>query len=314
MKCKWFFYLVMFIFSSLKLLGKEMNEVDRRLEAMQTFRVGACCSIQWKNTTYHGQIIAVEEETFQVKVLDHSLPLGEWPILTLQREQLGQVFYEKCTTQEELIQSLKYTHTLVTPDIEEAFRAVDRAWFCPNHPYYDAAIDIGCSMCISSPHMHILALELARDLFKGATSILDVGTGSGYLAAILAQLAPRAQIYGIDYFEELVQHAEKTTQQHLPQLSNRIAFLQGIGEDGYQTGAPYDIIIVGYMCEGIPQPLFDQLKMGGRLILPMISQFRPSSYDPRLSTGNFVVIEKKEDGTPFIDYVMACSFIPSKKP
>lgn len=307
------YLLFILIVSFTELSGEAMKEIDQRIERMQSFRVGHCCTVPWKGSIFRAEILAIQGNSYKVRVLDHSLPLGKWPVLTVQKEALGIACYPKSTSQEELIKSLKRAHILATPRIEQAFRIVDRAWFCSENFYYDAAIDIGCSMCISSPHIHIWTLELVRSLFEEATSILDVGTGSGYMAAILAQLSPNAKVYGIDYFEQLVQSARGLIAEHLPHLSTQITFLRGIGEEGYEEGAPYDIITVGYMCEGIPESLFNQLKIGGRLILPTTCQFRRSSYDARLIRGDFVVVEKLSDGSPRIKRVMPCSFLPSQK-
>jgi len=65
------------------------------------------------------------------------------------------------------------------------------------------------------------------------------------------------------------------------------------------------------MCEEIPQPLIDQLKLGGRLILPVAKGKRKSTYDERLSSGDFMVIDKRMDGTIEMHRVLSCSFIPS---
>ncbi len=95
--------------------------------------------------------------------------------------------------------------------------------------------------------------------------ILDVGTGTGYLAAVLARLAPDAEVYGLEYYDSLTHTAANTIQRNLPKEASRVSFITTDGEKGYLEGAPYDIITVGFMSEGIPQPLVDQLKPGGRL-------------------------------------------------
>ena len=286
--------------------------IDERIEKMHRYHAGGCCSVSWKNRNYHAEILSIEGHQVTVRVLDPSLPIDSWPRLSFDRNEICPASYKKCDSLESLVESLKYSHTLVTPIIEQAFREIDRGWFCLETPYYDAAIDIGCKMCISSPHMHIWYLELSKDLIGNAKKILDVGTGTGYLAAIFAYLAPDAEVYGLEYYDSLTHTAANTIQRNLPKEASRISFITTNGEKGYLEGAPYDIITVGFMCEGIPQPLVDQLKPGGRLILPVAAEKRKSSYDERLSSGDFMVIDKKEDGNVEMHRVLSCSFIPSQ--
>ena len=290
----------------------ENRMVDKRIEKMYRYRVLGCCSVPWKNGNYHAEILSLDGNQVTVRVLDHSLPIDSWPRLNFDRNEICPASYEKCDSLESLIENLKYSHTLVTPIIERAFREIDRGWFCRETPYYDAAIDIGCKMCISSPHMHIWYLELSKDLIGNAKKILDVGTGTGYLAAILARLAPNAEVYGLEYYDSLTHAAANTIRRYLPKEASRISFITTDGEKGYLEGAPYDIITVGFMCEEIPQPLIDQLKLGGRLILPVAKGKRKSTYDERLSSGDFMVIDKRMDGTIKMHRVLSCSFIPSQ--
>ncbi len=286
--------------------------IDKRIEKMQRYRVGGCCLVSWRNKNYHAEILSIEENQVTVRVRDHTLPIDSYPRLVFDIDKILPALYEKCDSLESLIESLKYSHTLVTPIIEQAFREIDRGWFCLKTPYYDTAIDIGCKMCISSPSMHIWYLELSKDFIGNAKKILDVGTGTGYLAAIFAHLVPDAEIYGLEYYDSLTHTAANTIQRYLPKEASRISFITTEGEKGYLEGAPYDIITVGFMCEEIPQPLVDQLKPGGRLILPVAAGKRKSSYDERLSSGGFMVIDKKVDGTVEMHRVLSCSFIPSQ--
>ena len=306
------FIIALFILSCSVIYGENVSDLDKRLERMRNLRLGGSCSIPWKGGVYRGEIQAIQGNHVKVRVLDHSLPLGKWPLVIFPQAEVKPSTFEKALSNEELIQSLKDAHILETPAIEQALRVVDRAWFCLNTPYFDAAIDIGCEVCISSPHMHVWALELSRDLFKEATSILDVGTGSGYLAAALAYLSAQANVYGLEYHEVLTQRAEQTLQIHVPQLAEQITLITTDGEQGYLPGAPYDIIHVGFMCQGIPQALIDQLKPGGRLILPAAFEKRRSSYDHRLASGEFTVVEKRKDGKVQRYRIMPCSYLPSE--
>lgn len=189
---------------------------------------------------------------------------------------------------------------------------MNRAYFCKENPYFDVAIDISCDMCISSPQMHIFSLELMKEELPHAKKILDIGTGTGYMATICAYLAPELEVYGIDRYQELVEKAERTCAEALPEsVYQRITFLNGKGEKGYEKEAPYDLIYVGYMCKKIPSSLVKQLKPGGKLITPISSSI--SSYDQRLNAGNLMVIEKSHKGVVWPHKGPICSFIGSQK-
>lgn len=301
----------LFIFLPLVSFAQQKSEIDQRIEKQIKFRVRGWCVVSWKDGFYPAQILELYDHCVLVRIFDNNLSIDDWPIVEFSIEEINPISHKKCESLEELIQHLKTGKVLRTPLIEEAFKTIDRGWFCAEFPYFDAGVAIGCEMLISAPSMHIWALELSKDLFNDAENILDVGTGSGYMAAIFAELCPRAKVTGIDCFDLLTNNAEKTCLTHLSKdLNERLFFVTGNGEQGYLNGAPYDFIYVGFMCEEIPQALVDQLKPGGRLIVPVGKGI--SSFDARLLSGNLVVINKKVDGSIEIKEVFSCSFIPSQ--
>ncbi|XP_060687716.1 protein-L-isoaspartate(D-aspartate) O-methyltransferase isoform X2 [Hemiscyllium ocellatum] len=125
---------------------------------------------------------------------------------------------------------------------------------------------------ISAPHMHAYALELLHDqLYEGAKA-LDVGSGSGILTSCFARMVgPSGRVVGIEHIKELVNDSINNVKKDDPTLlsSGRIKFLVGDGRQGYPEEAPYDAIHVGAAASMVPQALLDQLKPGGRMILPI---------------------------------------------
>jgi protein-L-isoaspartate(D-aspartate) O-methyltransferase len=148
----------------------------------------------------------------------------------------------------------------------EAFLKVPRHLFIPeamrDSAYEDNALPIGHSQTISQPYM--VAVMTEKLALKGEEKVLEIGTGSGYQAAILAKLCKK--VYSIERVESLSRQAEKI----IKELNySNIEFIIGDGTLGYEKESPYDAIIVTAGCREIPRPLLDQLKDGGRLVIPL---------------------------------------------
>ncbi|XP_029281638.1 protein-L-isoaspartate(D-aspartate) O-methyltransferase-like [Cottoperca gobio] len=150
--------------------------------------------------------------------------------------------------------------------------ATDRAHFSRCNPYMDSPQSIGYQATISAPHMHAYALELLHDqLYEGAKA-LDVGSGSGILSVCFARMVgAKGKVIGIDHIQELVDDSVTNVKKDDPSLitSGRIRLIVGDGRMGLTEEAPYDAIHVGAAAPNVPQALLDQLKPGGRLILPV---------------------------------------------
>ena len=148
----------------------------------------------------------------------------------------------------------------------EAFRKVPRHEFVPKEfaqsAYNDYPLPIGENQTISQPYMVALMTESLN--LKGSERILEVGTGSGYQAAILAELA--AEVYSIERFQGLADTAKKA----LDSLGYKnIKIKTGDGTLGWRELAPYDAIVVTAGAPGIPESLIKQLKDKGRLVIPI---------------------------------------------
>ncbi len=129
------------------------------------------------------------------------------------------------------------------------------------HAYEDKAFPIGQGQTISQPYTVAFQTELLE--IKAGDKILEIGTGSGYQASILLELG--AEVHTIEYNKVLYNQTRK----FLPRLGYRPNFYQGDGSRGLPAHAPFDGIIVTAGAPSVPQDLIQQLKIGGRLIIPV---------------------------------------------
>ncbi|MGZ4922991.1 MAG: protein-L-isoaspartate(D-aspartate) O-methyltransferase [Halobacteriota archaeon] len=148
--------------------------------------------------------------------------------------------------------------------VVSAMGAVRREDFVPqslrDYAYRDQPLPIGNEQTISAPHMVAIMCELLR--VESQSRVLEIGTGSGYHAAVLAQLAAEGTVYTIDRFEGLVENARKL-------LPANVVPVVGDGSLGLPEHAPFDRILVTCSAPEIPSPLLAQLKEGGRMVLPL---------------------------------------------
>jgi protein-L-isoaspartate(D-aspartate) O-methyltransferase len=152
------------------------------------------------------------------------------------------------------------------PRVLSALAKVERHRFVPekylDSAYSDQPLPIGEGQTISQPYIVALMTELVE--LKGSEKVLEIGTGSGYQAAILAELAK--EVYTIEIIEPLASKASKT----LSELGyQNVKVKAGDGYLGWPEAAPFDAIIVTAAPDHIPKPLTDQLKEGGRMVVPV---------------------------------------------
>jgi protein-L-isoaspartate(D-aspartate) O-methyltransferase len=157
----------------------------------------------------------------------------------------------------------------------DAFRSVARHELVPEalqpRAYQDAALPIGGGQTISAPGV-VAAMTEALEL-TGSETVLEVGTGSGYQAAILARLAPR--VVSIERLPRLAADARRALDRL--GVTNVVVHL-GDGTAGRASDAPFDAIVVTAGGPEVPQPLLDQLNIGGRLVGPFGSREEQSLY------------------------------------
>ena len=177
-----------------------------------------------------------------------------------------------------------------------AFLRVDRGIFVPpshaGQAYGDHPVAIGCGQTISQPFMVALMLE-ALDLRRGMR-VLEVGSGSGYLLALLRVLG--AETFGIEWHPELANRARM----NLEAAGVRgVALRQGDGGLGWPEAGPFHRIVVSAACPAVPEPLLDQLAPGGILVAPV---------DDR--TGQVLVRCRKGPGGVKCERLEGCVFVP----
>jgi protein-L-isoaspartate(D-aspartate) O-methyltransferase len=152
------------------------------------------------------------------------------------------------------------------PRVLEAMRRVPRHFFVPpqhrEEAYEDHPLPIGQGQTISQPYIVAAMTELLDP--KPTDSVLEVGTGSGYQAAILSTLVK--EVYTIEIIEELGKEAERTLKQ---QGFDNVHVVIGDGYRGLPEQAPFDGIVVTAAPEEVPAPLLMQLRVGGRLVIPV---------------------------------------------
>lgn len=168
------------------------------------------------------------------------------------------------------------------PALLAAMRHVPRHRFVPGQyslfAYVDGPLPIGHGQTISQPS---LVAEMTAHLqLKKTDKVLEVGTGSGYQAAVLAELA--GQVFTVEIVEPLARQAAQT----LADLGYRNVWVRvGDGYEGWPEEAPFDAVIVTAAPDHVPQPLLDQLAVGGRLILPVGTYSQTLELYRRTETG-----------------------------
>lgn len=179
-----------------------------------------------------------------------------------------------------------------------AFERVPRHLFVPSEEkdiaYEDFPLPIGEDQTISQPYMVAIMTELLE--LKNTDNVLEVGTGSGFQTAILAELAE--QVTTIERFESLAKSADEK----LKSLGYKnIEVVIRDGTEGYIRKAPYDAIVVTAGCPNIPQPLIDQLKDGGRLVIPVGDKFLQTLYQIKKIDGE--IIQKPSSDCRFVPLI-----------
>ncbi len=158
--------------------------------------------------------------------------------------------------------------------------------------YEDRPLPIGHGQTVSQPYIVAAMLEALE--LQPSDSVLEIGTGSGYQTALLAELA--GKVYSIERHAPLAERARET----LARLGySDVEVVVGDGTEGLPAVAPFDAILVSAAAPKIPPPLLAQLAVGGRMIVPV-----------GFSEGQELELVHKTDGQPLVTRLDACRFVP----
>lgn len=188
--------------------------------------------------------------------------------------------------------------TRLTPRVREALLAVPRHAFVPEaerrRAYVNRPLPIGYGQTISQPLIVAVMTELLN--IKRGDRVFELGTGSGYQAAVLDALG--AEVYSVEIIPELGERArESLTRTGCESVKTRV----GDGYLGWEEAGPFDAIIVTAAGDHIPPPLINQLKPGGRMVLPV---------GGRYLTQQLVLVTRDLEGTISTHELMPVSFVP----
>ncbi len=204
---------------------------------------------------------------------------------------------------EDIRAAVRFTHSMIGRDalderVMTAMGEIPRHAFVPSHEqryaYADGPLPIGHGQTISQPFIVALMTDL---LACGPDDrVLEIGTGSGYQAAILSRVVGR--VYSVEIIPELArQSAERLVRLGYTNIETR----HSDGYAGWPESAPYDGILVTAAAPAVPPPLIEQLKEGCRLVLPV---------GPQYGRQKLIVIEKRPDGSLHKTDVLGVAFVP----
>lgn len=193
-------------------------------------------------------------------------------------------FLEK---REEMVNTQIKARGIHDPGVLKAMRTVPRHLFVPkkyrHQSYQDKPLPIGYQQTISQPYM--VAFMSAAIKPQPTDRVLEIGTGCGYQAAILSQICQ--EVFTVEIVEPLAKQAKET----LKQLGYNTHTKIGDGYEGWAEAGPFDAIIVTAACPIIPDPLIQQLKLGGTIIIPVGEPFSEQTLLKGIHTEKGLLVE-----------------------
>lgn len=218
---------------------------------------------------------------------------------------------EPCRAQEDPSALVQARHSMVRTQVAargvtdeavlQALRTVPRHKFVPHHSpelaYTDRPLPIGHEQTISQPYIVAYMTEVVHP--DSADRVLEVGTGSGYQAAVLAEIVDTV------YTVEIIRRLAYTARDRLHRLGyDNVVVRHGDGYKGWPDHAPFDAIIVTAAPDQIPPPLIDQLARGGRMVVPV---------GPEGGNQQLTLVKKQADGTTDRETLMPVRFVPFQR-
>lgn len=188
------------------------------------------------------------------------------------------------------------TRAAIDPAALDVIARVPRHEYVPaserRNAYDNRPLGIGYGQTISQPYIVALMTSLAKP--KAGQKILEIGTGSGYQAAVLAEYGP--SVYTIEIVEPLARQAAPRLRRYA-----NVTARQGDGYYGWKEHAPFDAIVVTAAASSIPPPLLAQLKPGGRMVIPVGGSF---------FTQTLLLVEKDAQGRARTRQILPVRFVP----
>lgn len=197
-----------------------------------------------------------------------------------------------------MVNRIRWAYAFDKPSILEALQQVPRHWFVPpdqqERAYIDSPLPIGYDQTISQPFI-VAYMTGVLDLDPN-DRVLEIGTGSGYQAAVLNEFTPH--VFTIEIVKPLGERASETFKKYGYET---IRVKIGDGYKGWPQAAPFDAIIVTCAPDDIPSPLLKQLRPGGKMIIPVGNQWEGQE---------LILVEKDEKGRVTKRSVMPVRFVP----
>ena len=180
--------------------------------------------------------------------------------------------YPNHPSMKELCEELRKNKEVTSDKVIDCLMKIDRADFAPRNHYQNRAQSIPCNVVISAPHLHGYCLQALENYLTEGSNVLDIGFGSGYLTVAMSKMMnDKGCVVGIEHMKELYDLGQRNISKKYKDLldTKKIELILGDGRLGYKAKAPYKCIHVGAGSEEIPKELFNQLEIGGRLLIPL---------------------------------------------
>lgn len=205
----------------------------------------------------------------------------------------------------EMVEGLRRYGIVKSKKVGEVMERIDRGLFVQSgiDAYIDSPLQIGYNATISAPHMHATCLQLLEQHLQPGMRVLDVGSGSGYLTACFAiMVGPQGRVVGLEHIPELASYSVKNiTKSAASSLltEGSLSVHVSDGRLGWEELAAYDAIHVGAAAPGIPDALVEQLKPGGRMVIPVGTLLQ-----------ELKVVDKMPDGSVSIRSETSVRYVP----